>query len=110
MQAYGIKQIQSGGISIAFFCAAVAYGFACYFNGCTGWVSWVDVSCTCNIVTIHVGINVAAVIVVIGGAFFISVFNTCHKRSEEHTSELQSRPHLVCRLLLEKTKRPPRQA
>src|SRR6266498_5353663 len=32
----------------------------------------------------------------------------CHKiqverpRSEEHTSELQSRPHLVCRLLLEK--------
>src|SRR3989442_4379405 len=25
-----------------------------------------------------------------------------HDRSEEHTSELQSRPHLVCRLLLEK--------
>src|SRR3989442_14190611 len=25
-----------------------------------------------------------------------------HERSEEHTSELQSRPHLVCRLLLEK--------
>src|SRR5436305_10111318 len=31
-------------------------------------------------------------------------------RSEEHTSELQSRPHLVCRLLLEKKKtRPPRE-
>src|SRR5690554_756902 len=29
-----------------------------------------------------------------------------HKaRSEEHTSELQSRPHLVCRLLLEKKKK-----
>src|SRR3989442_6423054 len=27
-------------------------------------------------------------------------------RSEEHTSELQSRPHLVCRLLLEKTNMP----
>src|SRR5690554_7257438 len=27
-----------------------------------------------------------------------------HVRSEEHTSELQSRPHLVCRLLLEKKK------
>src|SRR5271157_5998394 len=27
-------------------------------------------------------------------------------RSEEHTSELQSRPHLVCRLLLEKKKIP----
>src|SRR5215813_14578916 len=26
------------------------------------------------------------------------------KRSEEHTSELQSRPHLGCRLLLEKKK------
>src|SRR5690625_6024547 len=26
-----------------------------------------------------------------------------HNRSEEHTSELQSRGHLVCRLLLEKT-------
>src|SRR3989442_513118 len=32
-----------------------------------------------------------------GSQFFIVV-----KRSEEHTSELQSRPHLVCRLLLEK--------
>src|SRR3712207_7428345 len=29
-------------------------------------------------------------------------------RSEEHTSELQSRQYLVCRLLLEKKKPPPR--
>src|SRR5690554_7244295 len=30
-------------------------------------------------------------------------FEICKEcRSEEHTSELQSRPHLVCRLLLEK--------
>src|SRR5690625_5921424 len=28
---------------------------------------------------------------------------SCVLRSEEHTSELQSRGHLVCRLLLEKT-------
>src|SRR5690554_7117967 len=28
-----------------------------------------------------------------------------NRRSEEHTSELQSRPHLVCRLLLEKKKK-----
>src|SRR2546422_1493874 len=28
-----------------------------------------------------------------------------HMRSEEHTSELQSRLHLVCRLLLEKKKK-----
>src|SRR6266498_4265920 len=31
----------------------------------------------------------------------------CRRRSEEHTSELQSRPHLVCRLLLEKKKPQP---
>src|SRR3712207_7152795 len=30
------------------------------------------------------------------------------KRSEEHTSELQSRQYLVCRLLLEKKKNTPR--
>src|SRR2546422_7005021 len=29
----------------------------------------------------------------------------CAQRSEEHTSELQSRLHLVCRLLLEKKKK-----
>src|SRR5437660_6121382 len=29
----------------------------------------------------------------------------CPVRSEEHTSELQSRGHLVCRLLLEKKKK-----
>src|SRR2546422_3711464 len=33
------------------------------------------------------------------------VENTPRKRSEEHTSELQSRLHLVCRLLLEKKKK-----
>src|SRR5690625_5493335 len=32
------------------------------------------------------------------------VNNTKFNRSEEHTSELQSRGHLVCRLLLEKKK------
>src|SRR3989442_2314841 len=31
-----------------------------------------------------------------------------HLRSEEHTSELQSRPHLVCRLLLEKKTNTPK--
>src|SRR5258707_4278758 len=29
----------------------------------------------------------------------------CQRRSEEHTSELQSRQYLVCRLLLEKKKK-----
>src|SRR5690554_7643940 len=33
------------------------------------------------------------------------LINQAFVRSEEHTSELQSRPHLVCRLLLEKKKK-----
>src|SRR2546429_3951780 len=40
---------------------------------------------------------------------FVSAFEHCDMvaatRSEEHTSELQSRLHLVCRLLLEKKKK-----
>src|SRR5439155_17401154 len=34
-----------------------------------------------------------------------SQFSCAFTRSEEHTSELQSRGHLVCRLLLEKKKK-----
>src|SRR5690554_7112802 len=34
----------------------------------------------------------------------LSCLLMANTRSEEHTSELQSRPHLVCRLLLEKKK------
>src|SRR5690554_7289491 len=34
-----------------------------------------------------------------------SMLSVDGNRSEEHTSELQSRPHLVCRLLLEKKKK-----
>src|SRR2546429_2072494 len=42
------------------------------------------------------------------GVFFDTIITaTCtgSTRSEEHTSELQSRLHLVCRLLLEKKKK-----
>src|SRR5258707_8627564 len=35
--------------------------------------------------------------------------SSSHGRSEEHTSELQSRQYLVCRLLLEKKKKHQRQ-
>src|SRR2546422_1354530 len=35
----------------------------------------------------------------------LQFWNRCRARSEEHTSELQSRLHLVCRLLLEKKKK-----
>src|SRR3989449_2476969 len=35
---------------------------------------------------------------------YLDLFRNLGERSEEHTSELQSRLHLVCRLLLEKKK------
>src|SRR3989442_7422656 len=35
----------------------------------------------------------------------VGVGGRARRRSEEHTSELQSRPHLVCRLLLGKKKK-----
>src|SRR3712207_9013537 len=43
------------------------------------------------------------VVLVVAG-FLLALGN----RSEEHTSELQSRQYLVCRLLLEKQKKPAR--
>src|SRR5690554_2050775 len=39
------------------------------------------------------------------GSFIAEEISFPQSRSEEHTSELQSRPHLVCRLLLEKKKK-----
>src|SRR3712207_7296293 len=44
------------------------------------------------------------VLAVPDGSAFRSVQDLQGKRSEEHTSELQSRQYLVCRLLLEKKK------
>src|SRR6266498_5938121 len=35
---------------------------------------------------------------------FVDDLPFSHERSEEHTSELQSRPQIVCRLLIEKKK------
>src|SRR5690625_6918074 len=43
-----------------------------------------------------------------GGVYILTHSNPTTPRSEEHTSELQSRGHLVCRLLLEKKTRAPR--
>src|SRR5690625_6470465 len=43
------------------------------------------------------GNSVVVAVIVVGLSLMLS-------RSEEHTSELQSRGHLVCRLLLEKNK------
>src|SRR5690625_6419860 len=44
------------------------------------------------------------ILIIATGLFIVSAWSGINnkKRSEEHTSELQSRGHLVCRLLLEK--------
>src|SRR5690554_7249411 len=57
----------------------------------------------------NASISVSTTIGFMAAIFFTKTFNRAVswcllKRSEEHTSELQSRPHLVCRLLLEKKK------
>src|SRR3989442_6855100 len=57
---------------------------------------------------VYVVASAAAILVankVPGGGRGDHVDDADEGRSEEHTSELQSRPHLVCRLLLEKKKR-----
>src|SRR3989442_1888878 len=60
-----------------------------------------------------VGVSLAFGLTVLTGAYAFGPISGGHfnpavsvglARSEEHTSELQSRPHLVCRLLLEKKK------
>src|SRR2546429_5193264 len=49
--------------------------------------------------------NDAIRVVPVGAAPLPLQMSSADRRSEEHTSELQSRLHLVCRLLLEKKKR-----
>src|SRR5699024_11981225 len=48
-------------------------------------------------------IGLITLVLIIIGAIFVPMFSN-FTRSEEHTSELQSRFDLVCRLLLEKKK------
>src|SRR5437870_8240363 len=51
------------------------------------------------------GQGVVGVVLEVGPLLFRIGVPGEQERSEEHTSELQSRGHLVCRLLLEKKKR-----
>src|SRR5690554_5626845 len=55
-------------------------------------------------ITITVTIRSIANAIVSPNANHVKKVPKPNTRSEEHTSELQSRPHLVCRLLLEKKK------
>src|SRR5690625_6347954 len=48
--------------------------------------------------------SIKKVVVLCCPSIILNLFSSEQSRSEEHTSELQSRGHLVCRLLLEKKK------
>src|SRR5690625_5895646 len=50
----------------------------------------------------HLGYRIKNIEEIMGVKYTKDTANRVVKRSEEHTSELQSRGHLVCRLLLEK--------
>src|SRR5256886_5476758 len=65
-----------------------------------GEVSERDLPALYGLATVYVGASRRAERIGVEG-FGISLV----ERSEEHTSELQSQSNLVCRLLLEKTKR-----
>src|SRR5260221_3720766 len=51
-------------------------------------------------------VEVSKFLVLSGVVLALVLWTTPERRSEEHTSELQSHSDLVCRLLLEKKKRP----
>src|SRR5260221_1477907 len=63
---------------------ALAYGVSIYFTSLAQW-QWLCIGW----------------IIIIGGTYG-DLIESLLKRSEEHTSELQSHSDLVCRLLLEK--------
>src|SRR5258707_4368511 len=57
------------------------------------------------IFALHILPTSYAALALIVAAFVLFALEAKFQRSEEHTSELQSRPYLVCRLLLEKKKK-----
>src|SRR3712207_8196598 len=67
-------------------------------------ISSTGLNFTSSTVSVAGGPNIGSCYVP-GDPNLITCFLTGVNRSEEHTSELQSRQYLVCRLLLEKKKR-----
>jgi len=61
------------------------------------WMNWM-------MLVLGLGALVFAVFKVEARWLLLAMVLTIPARSEEHTSELQSRQYIVCRLLLEKTK------
>src|SRR5690348_17370143 len=68
-------------------------------------VSGVWTMSTSNPRALNLGARRFATLLVLPGGFDVFARISSTSRSEEHTSELQSPVHLVCRLLLEKKKK-----
>src|SRR5690625_6788435 len=79
------------------------YFEAALIDGANWWQSFVNVTLP-QLKPILLYVLITSLI---GGLqmFDLPMLLTDTRRSEEHTSELQSRGHLVCRLLLEKKKK-----
>src|SRR3989442_9817704 len=76
----------------------MVYGFAVYGTALTSdFGRYPDVFRPMDAITAKIPFMIVGTLVAMFAVAYIYA-----KRSEEHTSELQSRPHLVCRLLLEK--------
>src|SRR2546429_704837 len=95
-------------------CSVLLVSFAALLVGCSGGMTSPNQPVSPNMVqaslTIHdnppTGVTVLSFdIDVTGAELQPSETGTQPVRSEEHSSELQSRLHLVCRLLLEKKKK-----
>src|SRR5689334_24573720 len=72
------------------------FPYTTLFRSMLSWSSGKDSAWALHILRRNADIDVTGLLVTINEAF---------DRSEEHTSELQSQFHLVCRLLLEKKKK-----
>src|SRR5690606_6114969 len=105
--------IAAGGI-IACGILYALVGFLVMATG-TRWIEKLMPPVVTGAVVMIIGLNLAPVTVkgVMGNTFnmwmslvTVMCMGSIAVRSEEHTSELQSRENLVCRLLLEKNKRP----
>src|SRR5438309_11462604 len=76
-----------------------SYFFRCFFFNDTATTEIYTLSLHDALPIFHLGMTVGAQEHALGG---LAAGGLERSRSEEHTSELQSQFHLVCRLLLEK--------
>src|SRR5438445_13301779 len=94
--------------SIGFCVAMVKNGFGSLYVDCPAVTSRSCMACSsaaCVLGGVRLISSASRILVKIGPSTNRNEHRPSASRSEEHTSELQSRQYLVCRLLLEKKKK-----